>query len=321
MILRISTWLLGISLIGCAKTNPPAPMILRADIVKRISLPQVHSASGLVVEDKQAWMIGDDSPWIYLTNLDGQIQERYLITTQDTSQDGRIPKPIKPDFEMLERVPETRLLLCMGSGSKRETRSAITLWHTERHEATLTGQFPDFMDQLASMLEGENVELNLEGAAFFKSDLVLLNRYPRALFTMDWAEIQQYWLGIADFPQISSVQYLDDPHQHAQVGFSGLTYFPHLSSLLFSASTEGTNNAYDDGKIGTSYLGLIQMNSDVPPLETMVPILENGTPLAVKVESVSIGKAIGADQWQVWAVTDADGGLSELLEIWITFKN
>lgn len=295
--------------------------IIRAEIVSRKVMPGVLSASGMVPDGDAFWVIGDDSPWIYRVGRDGNVLDRRPWSNAPDADTIRIPKPVKPDFEMMEWIPGTRQLLVMGSGSVIETRSRVLIWDTESDTAVLDQAFPELYEFWAKGAEIGVEKLNLEGMAMVGEDIILLNRSPKLLFKMNFAKLQLFWMGAGDIPGVTVIELDWRDTDAAGLGFSGASACPLPNTVFFCLSTEDTPNSYDDGAVGQCYLGLFTLVAGIEESFRYTAITEKGNPVNLKVESIAMGRMVEENIWQVFAVTDSDGGDSELLELRVMLYN
>ena len=65
---------------------------------------ELSSASGLVSYGKSLYAVGDDSPWLFKLNQRFNIKDKHLIKDYPMTDDGRIVKAVKPDYEAMAMV-------------------------------------------------------------------------------------------------------------------------------------------------------------------------------------------------------------------------
>jgi hypothetical protein len=104
-----------------------------------------------------------------------------------------------------------------------------------------------------------------------------------------------------------------------EAGFSGADYWPELDSLVYSASVEGADNAYDDGEVLGSYLGLIPLSTlkDGKTLDLTLSakrLAKDGAAIKTKVESVAL-RQTGGRRATAGLVSDNDTGSSEFFDV------
>ena len=77
---------------------------MKIEITNKISLDNLPSASGLEIINENLYIVGDDSPFLYLLDFNfKQIDRIQLFSTNDFSN-GRMPKHLKPDLEFLTKL-------------------------------------------------------------------------------------------------------------------------------------------------------------------------------------------------------------------------
>ena len=267
--------------------------------------------------DSNFYVIGDDSKWLYCYTIDGKLIEKHLLFS--TSHSERIPKKEKPDLETLTSLTLDGItfLLTLGSGSKKNLRNKGFLFNTITNEV-IALDLTSVYSSLRSRVEvvGEK-KLNIEGLATTEDELVLFTRgnvsgknvmlsYNLKNFIRHLIENEQLkdpWISSFNLPPIDN--WLS--------GFSGATYSNLHKSFLFTSTVEVTSNEIDDGKCLGSFIGLIE-NNDAKRLAGTCIIEESQGLYLGKVESISILNETKTSIIAM-AVTDSDGGESELLEI------
>src|SRR5262245_31418769 len=97
---------------------------MQAEIISRTLLPEIPSASGIELVDDRIYIIGDDSPFLFILNKNLKVLEKIKLYNVIIDTRGKIPKAHKADLESLTKVAYngTSSLLIIGSGSVRETR-------------------------------------------------------------------------------------------------------------------------------------------------------------------------------------------------------
>lgn len=170
-----------------------------------------------------------------------------------------------------------------------------------------------FYEHLKSLEIFSDSELNIEAAAEYQGQLFLFNRRKNLLISFSYEDFLAHVLKDAPLPEITIKEVVLPKLNGIEAGFSGATAFPDKPLLIFTASVEDTENAYDDGEVLGSFVGLLDMTSgeilgEVLPVE---PSDKSGVPL--KVESVAIEKMLSDFELQLLLTTDSDGGDSLLL--------
>jgi hypothetical protein len=163
-------------------------------------------------------------------------------------------------------------------------------------------------------------KLNIEGLAANHEQIVFVQRGNisgnNVLISYPAGELYMYLTQQSDLLPIPLIQSFRLPTlSDLQSGFSGITFIPGSSRLLFTASVENTANEIDDGEILGSYIGLIDLHDPAAMRSTLIDF--EGTPYLGKVESIAVQGIEATGIIQAVAVTDSDRGGSELLFVQI----
>jgi hypothetical protein len=221
-------------------------------LIKKVVLKDFPSGSSIEFHDNQIFLIGDDAN--YISILDQNYNPVDSITLF-SGADKRIPKHKKLDLEcsgLLKSGEKTKLLV-FGSAATptREVVLEISL-DTSHHLSTInTAVFT------ARLKQAGIKEVNLEGAAIVKDVLVLANRANESNTINNFITTNTQFYNNQATSTIT-ISEIEIPRHKNVTGISGLAYVPENDMLLYTASTELTGNAYDDGEIGDSYLGWIK---------------------------------------------------------------
>jgi hypothetical protein len=231
---------------------------------------------------------------------------------------GRIPKISKPDFEALTYLYNggNEQLLAIGSGSKspeRDNGYLIDLQNNIAQYVTLTNVYNQ-LRQLPEVI-GEG-KLNIEGLAANPEQILFVQRGNisgnNVLISYPAEALYHNLTGKSDYLPVPLVQsFRLSSLSGIQSGFSGITFIPGTSKILFTASVENTTNEIDDGEILGSYIGLIDLHNYTDLQSTLIDF--EGMPYLGKVESIAVQSVEATGKIQAVAVTDSDLGGSELL--------
>ena len=208
------------------------------------------SGSGMEYFDGQVYLAGDDAADILV--LDKKWRELQRIKIYDNIE-PRIPKSEKADLEAttILYIDEIPHLLVLGSGSRHEHRSKAILVNLQSNSFTEYN-----LDTFYTRLQQTGIdELNIESAAIVEDLLILGNRGNKS------NPGNQIIITESSFfsdPENVEIRVIPIEIEAEAAGLSGLTYSEKNDSLLFTASTENTSNAYDDGNIGESFFGVIE---------------------------------------------------------------
>lgn len=227
---------------------------MKLELLDFIELENYPSGSGIEFYDDKIYIIGDDSRDLLV--MGKKWNKPALINLFDT-QEKRIPKSVKSDLEsmtilFIDKKPH---LLIIGSGSTEKRNKALLL--NLKNSAMKSIDLSVFYNRIkASGIPS----LNIEGIAEVNDYLVMVNRSNTTnpnnhlIITKSdfWKDQEKASLQtiIVDFENVNLTP--------GSIGISGLTYSDKHEDLFLTISTEDTPNAIDDGKIGKSYLGVIE---------------------------------------------------------------
>ena len=281
-------------------------------------LEDVPSASGVVKFNDDFYVVGDDSPYLFHTDKNFNLLSKNLIYSAERLRGSTIPKIDKPDFEAMEMISATEILI-FGSGSKSPERDVCVLVELGKEITYKTYDISLFYTQIRSMTMMDGHELDIEALAFDDDWLYLFNRGQNIIFSFSYAEFITYCHMGTNFP-IPKTKRFTLPHINGlEAGFSGATILKDKNYIIFTAAVEDAPNAYDDGAILGSFIGMIELNDGELDDQFLIQQIPNpGFPL--KVESVIIDKIISDTETDLVLVTDNDGAPSEVLRVRMTLN-
>lgn len=290
------------------KTNELNLRILHWQIIE--DLP---SASGIVKFKEDFFVIGDDSPYLFQLDKDFNLVSKTLIYSAEKLLENRISKIEKADFEAMEMVSENELLI-FGSGSKSPQRDVcvwIELGKEIIHQEYDISVFYNYLRNLEIM---KGHELNIEGLCIKEDWLYLFNRGRNIIFSFSCSEFMAYCRTGSQFPLPKTQLFSLPKIKGLEAGFSGATAFKDLPYFIFTAAVEDSPNAYDDGEIHGSFLGLIKRYDSKFDEDFLIKQIPSpGFPL--KVESVIIDEIISLHEIDLVLVTDNDGKPSQIIRL------
>lgn len=285
---------------------------LEIEILETKILDEIPSASGIVKSNSDIYMIGDNSPFLFKLDENLQVLSKTPIYSIKDLIEGTIVKKLKPDFEALELVGTNKIIV-FGSGSKSPERNYFIVISLGEALEVKTYNIASFYDNLKKMEVLQNQELNIEAVAVHNNILYLFNRRKNIIFSLGYDTFMQYVEGQASFPK-PKVIVVDLPKINGiEAGFSGATIALKAPNLIFTASVENTNNAYDDGEVLGSFIGLIDLANIESTSSYRYTLIEAGNK-PVKVESVTVQNEISANEADLLVTTDSDGDKSVLFK-------
>lgn len=304
---------------------------MRAIIQHEATLPDLPSASGVEVLGEVAYIIGDDSPFLYQLNA-ASLAAGGRISLFETAHfsTGRIPKDLKLDLECLTALTlpkgETGLLL-LGSGATaaREQGFWVTLPLGPGAAATV---YPVSLSGLYAALRQHlpaGVTLNLEAVAATPTELVLFQRTVGSAagnlaFRLPLVPAMHYVQHKSpELPAIKTQFYQLPTIDGKPAGFSGATWF--ADQLFITASVEDTQDAVQDGAVLGSLVGLIDLDRTSPrpvPVTLARLALPGGQAYRGKVESIAVRRQLRPGSYELLLVTDDDQGGSTAVTALLT---
>lgn len=279
-------------------------------IVDEIQLEKIPSGSGIIKSGEVYYVVGDDSPFLYSLDRDFKtISKTPLLDPVDFSE--RILKSEKPDFEGMELIDKNEIVV-FGSGSKSPQRNVFLRILLEEPLRIEKYDISDFYSKLIHLPIFKDSELNIEATAFRDNQLYLFNRRPNLILRFEYKDFLAYLHDGIDFPQPEIRQFSLPKINGIEAGFSGATALMDEPKIIFTASVENNQNAYEDGEILGSLIGILDI-SDNTISESFEYCHIPNAGANLKVESVTVHKEISSGETKVVLVSDDDKGNSTLL--------
>ncbi len=279
--------------------------------VENIRILDVPSASGMTKMKETILAVGDDSPYLFYLDENFEVVKFRAISSTEGIANGKVPKKIKPDFEAIEFINEHEFII-FGSGSKSPVRDILitgNLVDTTFQTYSLT----NFYQHLATLDPITSGEINIEGAAFYSDTLYLLNRLNSVIISVNYQEFLSFVIDQTPLTTLQTYAITLPSIGDIPSGFSGATIGLNPPHLIFTSSVENTGDAYADGEILGSFVGMVDLRHlNDRDKYTFAPFETEGKPL--KVESVTIDKINPDNSIRLLFCTDSDGGESVLIE-------
>jgi hypothetical protein len=285
---------------------------MTATVLSEAAIPHLPSASGVEIIGNTAYIIGDDSPWLYLLDAAtlASLGEVQLFDTASFTA-GRIPKADKPDLECtvaLAWPDKSTGVLVLGSGSRplREVG-----WFVPATEASMP-QKVDLAPLYALLRQhlpaGVGV-LNLEAAAATDNELLLFQRTvgrsdAAGLFRLPLAATLHFLVEPVATPPAVEIAWFNLPEiDGCPAGFSGATLIDN--QLFVTASVENTLSAVLDGAVLGSFVGVVNLQTLTATFARLA--WSDGRLYRGKVEGIAVRQS-EASQVELLLVTDDDAG-------------
>jgi hypothetical protein len=251
--------------------------------------------------------------------LNTDYQEIDSVKLFDYSE-KRIPKADKTDFEtaVLVNVNDKIHLLILGSASGKEREKGMLLPITDINlPQPQTFSNTAFIKRIK--MKGI-AEINIEGATSIGDHLILSNRGNNAnrenhlIITENDFWTRQNEAALSILPVVIPFDTKEFP------GISELCYIESKDILLFTMSSEATNNAYDDGVIGDSYIGWVNgINQKLQQPDIILDGLINLSEVDAgfkgeKIEGVCT-ESVNGNELILHLIADNDQGESRLFKV------
>jgi hypothetical protein len=296
---------------------------MKLELLDFIELDNYPSGSGIEFYNDRIYIVGDDSRDLLV--MTKKWSKPTLINLFETAE-KRIPKATKSDLEAMTvlAVDKKPHLLIIGSGATDKRNKALLL--NLKNNAIQWIDLTVFYNRIKS---AGITDLNIEGIAEVYDYLVMVNRGNTAnpsnhlIITKPdfWKDQEKASLQtiVLDFDNVNAVG--------LHLGVSGLTYSDKHEDLFLTISTEDTPNAIDDGKIGKSYLAVIEnlyrkIGREKGKIKINhlidLPAADKGFK-GYKIESVCI-QSSKDHSIKMQLVADNDLGKTFLFKVWLSWE-
>jgi hypothetical protein len=284
-------------------------------------LDTLPSASGIEIIEGSIYVVGDDSPYLFKLDVDFNIKDKFLLTGNKRTENNRVPKSIKSDFESIASYTNKNgntFLSVLSSGSKLETRDTIHVFSLSEKKLVASKNIRPLFDEIREKANfSSSDEINIEAFAIGREKVFLMqrgNNYTNILVVVDRENFLNYIFSTdSHLPDIDVRSFRLPSLKNTTAGFSGACLMPDESGLIFVASLEATSNAYDDGEILGSYIGFLKLNDHENNIETII-LRKDDKPLKTKLEGVAV-KSYKNNTYQIVAVSDNDDGSSMIFDL------
>lgn len=308
---------------------------MKLNILKHETLPSIPSGSGIELVNGIIYIIGDDSEILYGLNHELRVIHEVKLFHAPEKKDGRIPKPLKADFESMVSfdINGYSHLFVAGSGSVLPQRGMgylvkLPTSYNKKHivwEKDLNSLYK----LITSHPDFESPELNIEASFIAGDHFYFINRAGEQLIRYPLPEMVEFLQGHTESTPFPEIFLLEIPLLNGlQFSCSGACYFK--GTIYITASCEDTDNAYDDGEILGSAIGTFSLSA-LPErgreknaaqkilVENMTLVLDkNQKAMISKWESICIYEQDKDGTMAALAVADPDNGTSELFLLEIT---
>lgn len=211
----------------------------------------IGSASGLVFNHGNLYLISDNSTYLYEYQMDSTQLKKIQLSENATDN---ISKKLKPDFEAIAHNDSYYFLF--GSGST-ENRNKMIQMDAKTKEVIKTFDLSFLYESMRSFAEMEADDFNLEGAIYDDGTWYFFNRgngknTRNVVFTVTGENLEDdYRILINEYklPKIKGVR----------ASFTDAISID--DSIYFLATAENTESTYNDGEVVGSLIGRIDTNT------------------------------------------------------------
>ena len=274
--------------------------------------PHLSAASGLVCAHGRAYVIGDDEHHLALFRDRASPGELVRVVAGDLPASKGARKRRKPDFETLLHLPDSAMLLALGSGSRpnRDRGVAIDL---APGGMPLAGTRLFDLAPVYQALRARLGPINIEGAFVLGDELVLLQRGQAGQASMGLHYDLRDWLGLVTGRAAAVHPRALRPCELGAIDGVSLAFTDGAAlpggGWVFTAVAEDSDNSYADGACRGSAVGVVGADGRLLSMRRLIG--------GDKVE----GLAVREDRrgTALFMVTDADdpAQASCLLSAWL----
>ncbi len=211
----------------------------------------IGSASGICYKDNSAFIISDNSGYLYEYKTLTNTLEKTIIVDYEAAEN--IPKHLKSDFEAIASFNDTLFIFGSGSTANRNKMSTV-------NTKTKTVSISDISDLYSAMQGFANIkpnDFNIEGVAYNGKDWYFFQRGngktgKNGVFTVSGANLSNefsIFYNEIKLPKINGIR----------ATFTDAVFVG--SDIYFLATAENTQSTYLDGMVLGSLVGKLNLNT------------------------------------------------------------
>ena len=295
-------------------------------LLQFLLLANFPSGSSINYYENKLYLLGDDARVILILDPHYNVVDSMRLFDYP---EKRISKSQKVDLESsaIVTIAGNKHLLALGSASTNDRKKTLLVPLTgdgaiDYSKPVVSNSITTFVDRLTP---GGVKVVNIEGASVMHHSLILANRgnrnYPNnhLIVTEEdfWNRQKEAALRVIPIELVGT--------QSEFLGISELCYVESKDMLLFTFTTELTNNAYDDGMIGSSYIGWV--NSVTTKLKKTKLTLDGLVNLSdasnefknQKIEGICVER-VNDNELLLHLISDNDNGESKLFKTLLKFN-
>lgn len=295
-------------------------------LLQFLLLANFPSGSSINYYENKLYLLGDDARAILI--LDPLYKAVDSIRLFDYPE-KRIPKSQKVDLESsaIVTIAGNKHLLTLGSASTNDRKKILLVplhldGAIDYSNPVVSNSISAFVDRLTT---GGIKVVNIEGASVMHRSLVLANRgnrnYPNNYLIVTevdfWNRQKEAALRIIPIKLVGT--------HNEFLGISELCYVESKDMFLFTFTTELTNNAYEDGTIGSSYIAWVnnvasELKQAKLSLDGMINLSEASNEFKnQKMEGICVER-VSDDELLLHLISDNDNGETKLFKTLLKFN-
>lgn len=293
---------------------------MKTEIIRRLLIKNIPSASGIEVWKNQLYVIGDDASHLFVLDDRYKLLQKIELFTPEKLKKKRIPKKHKADLEAMTLIEldGRKFFVMAGSGSK-EKRDRVFVYEIASGQPAKEFSLKALYELLRNPAWIGEARLNIEAMATDETYIYLFQRGNisgrNVVFRFVKGDFFSFLTqGSGAIPKPDVFQYTLPSEQGLLAGFSGACWFKEKNVLLFSASIENTADEINDGEVLGSYVGVLPLPMREEHI-SLEKITEKSNWYKGKMESLAFLGKKDEGKYRLLAVTDNDDGTSELLEL------
>ena len=211
----------------------------------------ISAASGIEYTENRIYLISDNSNYLYEYQIANDTLSKHVLMQKSPME--QIKKSEKMDLEAIHIKGDTVFVLGSGSTPIRELGFSVS----KKDRQINTIQLSNLYQNMRKNANIDPSDFNIEGITQYRNNWLFLNRGNgpggrNVIFDVigdsltDDFQISSYEINL---PQINGLSF----------GFSGATVIGN--SLCFIATAEEGKSTYEDGKVGGTLFGIINLNT------------------------------------------------------------
>jgi len=295
-------------------------------LLQFLLLANFPSGSSINYYENKLYLLGDDARVILILDPHYNVVDSMRLFDYP---EKRISKSQKVDLESsaIVTIAGNKHLLALGSASTNDRKKTLLVPLTgdgaiDYSKPVVSNSITTFVDRLTP---GGVKVVNIEGASVMHHSLILANRGNRNYPNNHLIVTEEDFWNRQKEAALRVIPIELEGTKSEFLGISELCYVESKDMLLFTFTTELTNNAYDDGMIGSSYIGWV--NSVTTKLKKTKLTLDGLVNLSdasnefknQKIEGICVER-VNDNELLLHLISDNDNGESKLFKTLLKFN-